>query len=161
MNIESEDSANPEARGKKILVVDDELEMRVFLCNLLKSHGYLPLEAGCGAECLSLAVKEKPALIILDAMLANAGEHTLYRRLKQDRALQAIPVLMLSNVDQTTLFYYHKFGSGPSHLGLAAPEGFLKKPLEADDLIHMVRGLTGERSGAENSADLKRESHGD
>jgi CheY-like chemotaxis protein len=56
----------PELQRKKILIVDDQLDMRIFLCNLLGSCGYEPIDVGDKDEGIQLAVSEKPALIILD-----------------------------------------------------------------------------------------------
>ena len=53
----------------KILIVDDQLDIRIFLCNLLGNCGYEPIDAGDKDEGMHMAVSEKPALIILDVTM--------------------------------------------------------------------------------------------
>jgi len=59
----------PEIERKKILIVDDELDMRIFLCNLLGNCGYEPVDAADKDQGMQKAVREKPALIILDVTM--------------------------------------------------------------------------------------------
>jgi len=54
---------------KKILIVDDQLDIRIFLCNLLGNCGYEPIDAGDKDEGMQMAASEKPALIILDVTM--------------------------------------------------------------------------------------------
>ena len=89
-----------ETQRLKILIIDDELDMRIFLCNLLGPCGYAPIDAGDRKEGLQKARKEKPDLIILDVMMPKEGGIQLYRDLKQDRDLKQVPVIMLSTIDR-------------------------------------------------------------
>ena len=50
--------------AKKVLIVDDELDMRTFISTLLETNGFKPLSANDGKEGLDLARQKKPALII-------------------------------------------------------------------------------------------------
>ena len=52
--------------AKKVLVVDDELDMRTFITTLLETNGFKPLTAQDGFQGLEVARKNKPSLIILD-----------------------------------------------------------------------------------------------
>jgi len=72
------------------------LDMRIFLCNLLGTCGYAPIDAGDRKEGLQKAREEKPDLIILDVMMPKEGGIQMYRDLKQDRDLKQVPVIMLS-----------------------------------------------------------------
>ena len=127
---------------RKIMVVDDELEMRIFLGNLLRSHGFDPIDAGSGSDCLSVAGEAKPAVIILNAMMTRKEDHLIYQSLKQDKVLKSIPVIMLANIDKNTFSHYHKFRSLTSGQELPEPEAFLKKPFEAEELIQLILTLT-------------------
>ncbi len=90
----------PETQRLKILIIDDELDMRIFLCNLLGTCGYIPIDAANRKEGLQKAKEEKPALIILDMMMPKEGGIQMYRDLKQDRDLKEVPVIMLSTIDR-------------------------------------------------------------
>ena len=62
--------------NKKILIIDDELDMRIFLCNLLGNCGYEPIGAGDTKAGMQEAEREKPALIILDATMPSRNTGT-------------------------------------------------------------------------------------
>jgi two-component system phosphate regulon response regulator PhoB len=131
-----------EIERKKILIVDDELDMRIFLCNLLGNCGYESIDAGNRVEGLQKAKQEKPALIILDVMMPKEGGIRMYRDLKQDRDLKEVPVLMLSNIDRKTFLRYQRFHSTHRGWDVPDPGAYLEKPLEAEELIETVRMLT-------------------
>ena len=133
---------SPELGQKKICVVDDEFEMRVFLTNLLNTGGYETVLFKGGGECLRRVVAEKPALIILNITRYRDSNTLLYRDLKQDERLRQIPVIMLSTLNRDTFFHYQKFKKAPGSHGLPAPEAYLNKPPEADELLDLVRSLT-------------------
>lgn len=145
---------NPPTQKTKVLVVDDELEMRVFLSRVLETAGYHPILAHNGLEGLKKAVREQPDLIILDVMVDRQGGLEMFDDLKVDDALNKIPVVLLSTIDEKTLFHLHP----PLMPGLAnecRPEGFLIKPPEAEELLGLLRSLTGEsRTG---STDVERD----
>ena len=133
---------SPDLDKKKILIVDDELDMRIFLCNLLGNCGYEPIDAGDKAEGMQKAKRENPALIILDVMMPKEGGIQLYRELKEDEDLKKVPVIMVSAIDKKTFLMYQKFQS--TSLGKKVPEpgAYLEKPLEAEELIRVIDRLT-------------------
>jgi CheY-like chemotaxis protein len=131
-----------ELRRKKILIVEDELDIRIFLCNLLGNCGYAPLEAGGKDEGMQMAQREKPALIILDVTMPRESGIQMYRELKEHEDLKTVPVIMVSTIDKKTFSFYQKFQGTPRHKKLPDPGAYLEKPLEADELIELVRRLT-------------------
>ncbi len=131
-----------ELQRKKILIVDDELDIRIFLCNLLGNCGYDPMEASDKDGAMQMAVREKPALIILDVTMPKESGIQMYRELKDHEELKNIPVIMVSTVDKKTFSFYQKFQGKPRHKGLPDLGAYLEKPLEADQLIELVRSLT-------------------
>lgn len=131
-----------EIERKKILIVDDELDIRIFLCNLLGNCGYEPIDAGDIDEGMQKAVREKPALIILDVTMPKETGLQMYRELKAHENLKNVPVIMVSTIDQKTFLFYQKFQGLPQHKGFPDPGAYLEKPLEAEELIELVRTLT-------------------
>jgi CheY-like chemotaxis protein len=129
-------------RRIKILIVDDERDMRFFLCNLLGGCGYATIPAADRNEGLRKARKEKPAVIILDVMMANEDGLQLYRALKQDDRLRGIPVIMLSSVGKKTFLEYQRSYCSLPEEEPSVPGAYLKKPLNADELIGWVQTLT-------------------
>lgn len=131
-----------ELERKKILIVEDELDLRIFLCNLLGNCGYHTIDAVNRAEGLQKAKTEKPALIILDVMIPKEGGIQMYRDLKQDQDLKNIPVIMVSTIDRKTFSFFQKFQHAPKDKGMPEPGAYLEKPLEVEELIKLVRLLT-------------------
>jgi CheY-like chemotaxis protein len=127
---------------KKILIVDDELDMRIFLCNLLGNCGYTLSEAGDKSEGLQKARRERPDLIILDVMMPNENGIQFYRELKGSEELKHVPVIMVSTIDKKTISFYLKFQNTAKQKGVPPPGAYLKKPFEAEELIQLVRNLT-------------------
>jgi len=132
----------------KILVVDDEADMRIFLSNLLGTCGYETIAAAGGVEGLEMAKNHRPALIILDVTMPKEEGIQMYRQLKLDDDLKQVPVIMVSNIDRRTFAIYQRLqklprinqeSSGADDSGAWA---YLEKPLEADQLIELVRSLT-------------------
>ncbi len=77
----------------RILVADDEAEIRDFLRLYLEKDGYEVLEASDGMEALEKVKKESPDLLILDIMMPGLDG---YRVLRNIRESSNIPVIMLS-----------------------------------------------------------------
>jgi len=131
-----------EIERKKILIVDDELDMRIFLCNLLGNCGYEPIDAADKDQGMQKAVREKPALIILDVTMPKETGLQMYRELKEHEDLKNVPVIMVSTIDKKTFSFYQKFQGTPRHKVVPDPGAYLEKPLEAEELIELVRTLT-------------------
>ena len=131
-----------EFERKKILIVDDELDMRIFLCNLLGNCGYEPIDAGDKDEGMQKAARERPALIILDVTMPRESGIQMYRELKAHEDLRDVPVIMVSTIDKKTFSFYQKFQRTSRDKSFPKPGAYLEKPLEADELIKLINRLT-------------------
>ncbi|MFC1821442.1 response regulator [Thermodesulfobacteriota bacterium] len=125
--------------AKKILVVDDELDTRIFVTTLLETNGFKPLSATDGLEGLEVARKNRPALIILDVMMPKESGINLYRELKGDPELQDIPVIMLSALSKKTFFYSQKILDEFKGERIPEPAGYIEKPAEPEELLDLIR----------------------
>jgi len=132
----------PAKKRKKIFVMDDEPETRIFLNNLLDSSEFEPILVECGTKGMKRIIEENPALIILNIMKYRDQNTLLYRDLKHDQRLKHIPVIMLSTLDRKTFFHYQKFKKASVGRGLPEPEAYMNKPPEADELLYLVNVLT-------------------
>jgi two-component system, OmpR family, KDP operon response regulator KdpE len=86
-------TAVPTAPQHRILVVDDEEQIRRFLTITLRAAGYAPMQAANGADALSMCEKQAPDLVLLDLGLPDICGHEVIRRL---RARSGPPVIVLS-----------------------------------------------------------------
>ena len=128
--------------NRKILVVEDELDTRIFLLNLLNAGGFLPVTAENKVEGFRLAVVEKPSVIILNMTMAGKDGIQLYRSLKREEGLSRIPVIMLSTLDKATFLKCHTLYGVTQCEEFELYDKFMEKPPEADDLITTVRELS-------------------
>lgn len=80
----------------RILVVEDEEDIRQILVYNLRSAGHEVLTADCGEAGLALARRELPELVLLDLMLPDTSGLEICRRLKSEPALRDIPVIMVT-----------------------------------------------------------------
>jgi two-component system phosphate regulon response regulator PhoB len=122
----------------KVLVVDDELDMRTFITTLLETNGYKPISAVDGREGLEIARRSRPALIILDVMMPKESGINMYRELKQDTVLKNIPVIMLSALSKKTFFHSQKVLDEYRGEHVPEPSAYIEKPPEPDELLDAI-----------------------
>ncbi|MFH1489190.1 MAG: response regulator [Pseudomonadota bacterium] len=125
--------------AKKILVVDDELDTRVFVTTLLKSKGFKALSASDGLEGMEVARREKPNLIILDVMMPKESGFNMYRQLKNDPDLKAVPVIMLSALSRKAVFHSLKVLDEFMDEKTPDPEVYMEKPPDSEELLEAVQ----------------------
>ena len=88
--------ARPATTGERILVVDDEADIVALVAYHLAKNGYRVSTASSGNEALEAAVRERPALIVLDLMLPGITGYEVLERLREGDATRDIAVLMLT-----------------------------------------------------------------
>lgn len=129
--------------SKKVLIVDDDPDVRLFNTTVVEESGYTPIEAANGEEGLKIVKKDRPDLVILDVLMPKQSGIRLYRELKTDKALIGIPVIMLSGVAKRTFLRSQKalteFGDKP----VPEPENYLEKPVEPEELAREIKKLLG------------------
>jgi CheY-like chemotaxis protein len=133
--------------NKKILIVDDELHMRIFMATLFETSGYEPILARDGKEGIRKARENMPALIILDVMMPEEGGVIMYRHVKMDDALKHIPVIMLSAVAGKTFSHSLKMLDLGRASTLPEPEAYVEKPPKADILLAIAEKILGTENG--------------
>ena len=84
----------------KVLVVDDEADIRDVIRLTLEEEGYEVFEAACGQEAVDQAKKVKPNLIVLDFTLPDFNGDRVCELLKEDEENRKIPVLLLTGRDE-------------------------------------------------------------
>jgi CheY-like chemotaxis protein len=126
---------------KKILVVDDEMDIRIFISTLLETNGYKPLVAKDGEEGLKMIKESKPDGIILDVMMPKESGLKLYREIKSNENTSQIPVIMCSAVSKKTFFHSHKELDRYHGSSIPEPDAYIEKPPEAEELLSSLQRL--------------------
>ena len=131
------------AAGKKILIVDDELDVRIYVRTLFETSGYTPVVARNGNEGLEKAKEISPDLIILDVMMPEAGGVTMYRELKTDQELKDIPVIMLTGIGEKSFSHYLKMLNIKVKDPIPQPDAHMEKPLDHEKLLELAKKIIG------------------
>jgi CheY-like chemotaxis protein len=130
-------------KRKTVLIVEDELDMRIFISTLFETSGYQPILTKDGTEGMLKARDVGPDLIILDVMMPGEGGVQMYRQLKTDEILCDIPVIMLSAVAQKTFAHYLNMVNARLKRPIPDPDAYIEKPPEAEELLKTATGLIG------------------
>jgi CheY-like chemotaxis protein len=127
--------------AKRVLVVDDEQDVRVFMKTLLETNGYKPVAAEDGKQGLEMARAKKPALIILDIMMPKESGIFMYRELKKDPDLKEVPVIMVSALSKKTFFHSQQVLDEYEGGQMEQPTAYIEKPPEAEELLEAIRKI--------------------
>jgi CheY-like chemotaxis protein len=82
--------------AKRILVVDEEREVRLYLARLFQDHGYSVAHASDGYEAARQVKQARPDLITLDLSMPNKSGVKFYREMRSTAELSRIPVLFVA-----------------------------------------------------------------
>src|SRR5581483_9511831 len=114
-----------------LLLVDDSMPERDLYAMVLRDH-FRVVTASRGDDALSLAVSERPAIILLDVMMPGLTGWETCTRIKSNPATAHIPVVLLTAVDDVDLTQ-HAFAVGADDV--------VNKPCSAERLLQCVRAL--------------------
>lgn len=129
--------------SKKILVVDDDPDIRLFNVSVVEENGYTPLVATNGEEGLEICKKKKPDLLILDILMPRKSGIRLYRNIKTDKAMKNIPVIILSGIAEKSFLRSQKVLTEFGDDKVPEPEAYLEKPVEPEDLASTIKKVLG------------------
>ena len=129
--------------SKKVLVVDDDPDVRLFSVTVLVENGYTPLEAEDGEAGLKMIKEEKPDLVILDVLMPRQSGVRLYRELKTAKALKDVKVIILSGIAKKTFLRSQKALTEFGGSEIPEPEIYLEKPVEPDELAEVIKKVLG------------------
>ncbi|MEK6543399.1 MAG: response regulator [Elusimicrobiota bacterium] len=85
-----------DAKARRILIVDDEPDVRFVLKTALQRNGYTTEEAASGVEALEALKGSIPDAILLDVMMPKLDGFSLNQRLKADPRLAGVPVIIMT-----------------------------------------------------------------
>lgn len=128
-------------KENNILVVEDDLHMRIFITTVLETSGYNATATKDGKEGIQKAREAPPDLIILDVMMPEEGGVSMYRQLKADDKLKDIPVVMLSGVESRTFSHSLKMMNIGLEDPLPDPEAYMEKPPKAEELLSIIERI--------------------
>ena len=116
--------------AEKILVVDDEWELRNLLTEFLTGEGYDVIQASNGEEALELAEKEEPQVILLDVKMPGIDGIEVCRRLKEEDKTRFIPVIMVTALEDRDVDAF-----------VEGADDFVTKPFSLMEFSFRVRSM--------------------
>jgi len=131
--------------GQKVLIVEDEADIRKLVNYNLVQERYKVLEAEDGEQALKIVQRDKPHLVILDLMLPGLSGMEVCKQLRERPETEKLPILMLTA----------KASETDRVLGLEmGADDYLSKPFSPRELIARVRALLRRANGAANAEQL-------
>ncbi|MBC8439939.1 MAG: response regulator [Deltaproteobacteria bacterium] len=129
--------------SKKVLVVDDDQDVRSFVVTVLEENQYIPLVAQDGVEGLEMIEKEHPDLVILDVLMPRGSGIRLYHKLKTDETLEKIPVIMFTGIALRSFLKSQKVLDEFKGGEVPKPDIYLEKPVEPEELLAAIKKKIG------------------
>lgn len=118
---------------KRVLVVDDEANVRLFVHRVL-DETYMVIEAGDGEEAIKIARGKKPDIILMDIMMPRMDGYIACSTIKADPSLRTIPVIMLTGMSyQLNKELAKKLGA----------DGYITKPFASESLRNTIERYLG------------------
>jgi DNA-binding response OmpR family regulator len=125
---------------RKILVIEDEIDVQKVVAKRLSQHGFEVFVADDGCHGIELAHREGPDLIILDFMLPAGNGLVVLKNLRSSSHTRYIPVVVLTGMKNEE--YKQKMLD-------EGVDAYLEKPYEPDELIGTIEGiLNKEKAGS-------------
>ncbi len=135
----------------KILIVDDEDDIRKMLSRVLDKKGFEVIQASKGLAALQLVRENTPDVILLDAMLPEVHGFDICRRIKGSKRYGHIPIIMVSAI-------YRGWRVAEDLRNSYGVDAFLEKPFKIGEVVaHVERALDGRASELPQDEMLSRE----
>jgi len=128
---------------KKVLVVDDDVDIRKVVSKLVEKSGYEAIEAKNGVEGMGKVREDKPDLIILDMLMPKESGVRMYHELKTEESLKDIPVIVLSAIPKKSFLRSQKVLDEFADQSVPEPEAYIEKPEEPEELIALMKKILG------------------
>ena len=125
--------------AKKILIVDDDPDIRIFVSTVLEENEYTPLMAKNGDEGLNSVKNDSPDLVILDILMPKQSGIKMYREMRSNDSLKNIPVIILSGIAKRTFLRSQEALTEFAGQNVPEPEAYLEKPVEPDELADVIK----------------------
>ena len=120
----------------KILVTDDDPDMRDALQMILESGGYTVVMAEDGQRCLAKLKEEQPDLLILDLLMPNMDGFEVCKALKDPRYAKysSVPIIILSSIQEEASQRRYELETGVQ----LDVDDYVEKPIESSVLLERV-----------------------
>ncbi len=118
---------------KKIVYIEDDLEMTYLIKMILERKGYEIISTNDGMEGFELIEREKPDLILLDLMMPNIDGWDIYHQIKSSEDTSYIPVIIISAKAQPI--------DKVLGIQIAKVNNYIGKPFKPQELLESIEAI--------------------
>src|SRR6266446_1524533 len=122
--------------SKRILIVEDQEDLRAILRDFLRASGYDTVEAVDGGEGVAKAKSERPDLILMDIQLPVIDGYEATRQIKADPNLKATPIIAVSS---------YAMKGDEEKARASGCDHYVTKPHSPLQLLRLIRGFLGDK----------------
>jgi len=126
---------------KKIMIIDDEPDIRIYLMTALEDRGYETCTIEDNEPILKAVLAKEPDLIVLDIMMPQRSGISMYKELRRTVALKNIPIALISGMSEAKDFMEEGFEKLINDNTIPPPDGFVEKPVKLPALMELVKQL--------------------
>ncbi|MBW4474116.1 MAG: response regulator [Stenomitos rutilans HA7619-LM2] len=139
------DTTHPKADASRILIVDDNPDLRTYVSTILREQGYRVWTARNGSEGFHSAQTHRPQLIVSDLMMPMVSGLDMIRLIREDEELKGIPIILLTaKADEDTRIEGVERGA----------DAYLSKPFSDRELLAEARNLLALKANEQRVAEL-------
>jgi len=128
---------------QKIMIIDDEPDIRVYLAAAAEDNGFEPLTLGAEESVINIIADKKPDLIVLDIMMPMRSGISIYKEIRISPSIWHIPIILISGMDSLSDFMENGFRKLINDDRISLPNGFIEKPIDIDVLFKKIKFLLG------------------
>jgi Fe-S oxidoreductase/CheY-like chemotaxis protein len=119
--------------GRRILVVDDEEDVRLFLSTVLEDAGAEVLQAADGDEAIAIMVEERPNLVTLDLSMPGKDGIETFAEMRRHPEVKETPVCVVTGHPEFRKLIYDR--------AVPPPEGYMDKPVDEEKLVSNLKRI--------------------
>jgi CheY-like chemotaxis protein len=123
----------------RVLIVDDDPDMRLAIASVLKSRAYQVIEASDGFEALKKLREEKPDIMLLDLLMPGMDGFAVVKQLRdsQKKEYSDVPILVISSIREEASHRRYELELGHK----LTVDDYIEKPIEPFVLLQRVEKL--------------------
>ena len=131
--------------SKKIAIIDDEVDISLYLAAILEDEGYAAAVIGHTEPIVERLLSEMPDMVILDIMMPGISGLSLYKQLRENPAFASARLAILSGM--VTGAAYNELAELTGDPDFTPPDAFIAKPVDTKEFLRTVAALLsqGER----------------
>ena len=129
--------------ARRVLIVDDDADVRLFVRAVMEGEGWQATEARHGEEAVDMVEQDPPDLVILDVGMPVMDGFEAFQRLRKSPHTERVPIIMLTGINTENEEKTYSEDSMEKAFGVNGPEGFVDKPVDATFLLNSIMGVMG------------------